>query len=384
MIAAVCAVWSLGAVREATPATTLHKVEDRVVYLDPMYYCAFPSVVVRGDGELLCAFRRAPSRRALWGAAQDSHTDPNSQLVLVRSGDGGQTWSREPELIFAHPLGGSQDPCLAALRDGGLVCTSYGWAQLPPERVKATTETLQHPPFAFLGGYVLRSDDDARTWHGPLIPAPVPGDVSRDALGKPTPAYNRGAMLERADGTLLWAVVRCDSLRPRRSSVHIVRSRDRGETWMYGGVVAADARVSFNETSLVETARGEVVAFLRTEGLRGRAAAARSIDGGATFAPWQDLGFVGHPFHALRLPDQRIILVYGYRQAPFGVRARLLGPDGADTSTAAEVVIRDDGGNGDVGYPWAALLPDGRIFVVYYFNKADGTRHIAASVLELR
>ncbi len=56
-----------------------------------------------------------------------THTDANSYLVLVRSHDG-ETWTREPELIYAHPLGGSQDPCLIQLRDKTLLCTSYGWA----------------------------------------------------------------------------------------------------------------------------------------------------------------------------------------------------------------------------------------------------------------
>ena len=46
--------------------------------------------------------------------------------------------------------------------------------------------------------------------------------------------------------------------------------------------------------------------------------------------------------------------------------------------------LRDDGANGDLGYPWAAVLPDGRVLVVYYMNIADGTRHIAGSLVEIR
>jgi hypothetical protein len=30
----------------------------------------------------------------------------------------GENWSKNPELIYAHPFGGSQDPCLLQLRDG--------------------------------------------------------------------------------------------------------------------------------------------------------------------------------------------------------------------------------------------------------------------------
>ena len=106
-------------------------------------------------------------------------------------------------------------------------------------------------------------------------------------------------------------------------------------------------------------------------------------DGGKSFAKWRDAGFVGHPFHPLRLKDGRVFLVYGYRQPPFGIRARLLNPDCTDIETAPEIVLRNDGGSGDIGYPWAALLPDGNVLVAYYFNIADGTRHIAATLVEI-
>jgi hypothetical protein len=44
---------------------------------------------------------------------------------------------------------------------------------------------------------------------------------------------------------------------------------------------------------------------------------------------------------------------------------------------------RDDAGNGDLGYPWAALISKHRALVVYYFNSGNGTRHIASTFLAL-
>ena len=363
-------------------ASGLKKIKDIIIYKDDMYYSTFPSLVVRKDGELLCAFRRAPNRRDLWGAPGYTHTDPNSYLELVRSKDGGKTWSK-PELIFAHPLGGSQDPCMVQLSDGSIVCTSYAWAMTPPEAAEKMKATLGHAPYYFLGGYVLRSDDDAKTWKGPFVPIALPTETTKDALGKPCPTFNRGAMMQGKDGRLYWAVVSLDDRSSHQSSVHLITSSDRGETWTYSCPIAKDDAITFNETSLIQTAKGDIVAFMRTDNMKGNLAYARSTDGGKSFGQWKDAGFFGHPFYALHLRDGRIFLIYGYRQAPFGIRAKILNAECTDIESAPEFIIRDDGGSGDIGYPWAVQMPDGKVLAAYYFNIKDGIRHIAGSLLEV-
>lgn len=369
----------------ASPTSSpITKARDFTIYEDPQFYCAFPSLVVRPDNSILCAFRRAPNRRLLW-EGNYSHTDANSYLVTVESGDGGASWSK-PRLMFAHPLGGSQDPCMLQLNDRSILCMSYGWAAVPDKKLKAMPDTIQHPGYGFLGGYVLRSDDGGGSWKGPFVPMHLANDVTSDVLGRPAATFNRGAPLQLVDGRILWAVVRVDragKMGTRLTSVHAIESTDRGETWKYLCPIAEDTKITFNETSLIQTAGGDVVAFLRTDGFDGKLAVARSRDGGKSFEKWQDGVFFGHPFHALCLPDGRIFLVYGYRKAPFGVRARVLNADATDFASAPEFIIRDDGGGVDVGYPWAGLLPDGNVMVAYYFNKQDGPRHIAGSVLRV-
>src|SRR5688572_7282750 len=91
-------------ISQVNSAAAPRVVEHVVVYEDPLFYVAFPSVVRRPDGELLLAFRRAPERRK-FGDGGVSHTDANSYLVSVRSKDGGKTWDKEPRLISAHPFG---------------------------------------------------------------------------------------------------------------------------------------------------------------------------------------------------------------------------------------------------------------------------------------
>lgn len=363
-------------------APGIRKVEDIVIYQDETFYSAFPSIVRRPGGELIVAFRRAPERRAL-GEKGSTHTDPNSYLVLVRSRDGGNTWSKEPELIYANPFGGSQDPCMVQLRSGTIVCTSYGWALLQPEVASQLNDSLRHGNFAFLGGYVLQSRDGGHSWRGPFYPPSVGADKTENVFRKPVPAYNRGAMCQGRDGRLYWVVAANTGTQPRRTENHLLISTDQGETWTYSCPVATDPKVTFNEASLYETPKGDLVAFIRTANFDDHTVVVRSTDGGKSFQPWEDAGFRGHPHHALRLPDRRLLLVYGYRHAPFGIRARVLNPECTDFSTAKELVLRDDGGNGDLGYPWASMISRKRALVVYYFNRANGIRHIAGTILEI-
>jgi len=372
--AAAGAALSTSAVAAPRP---LAKIKDLIIYKDPNFYSAFPSIVRRPDGELLAAFRRAPDRRRV-GAKGITHTDPNSNLVLVRSRNNGETWTTTPELIFAHPEAGSQDPCMVQLRDGSIVCASYGWYWLPPS-VQMPTDLKA--PYRFTGGYIVRSLDGGGTWQGPYIPPPVPGRNLKDAFGQPLPSYNRGAMCQGRDGRLYWVVAygREDKMYP--SDLHLLISADGGRTWTYSCRVAWDDKVEFNETSLYETPKGDLVAFIRTAKFDDHTVIARSTDGGKSFERWQDAGFQGHPHHALRLPDNRVWLVYGYRHKPYGIRARILDAECTNIATAPEIVLREDGGSGDLGYPWSAPLPGGRVITTYYFNTDnEGPRWIAGTI----
>jgi hypothetical protein len=369
--------------------TGIRKVKDIIVYKDSLFYSAFPSVVKRPDGEIMVAFRRAPDRR-LFGQQGISHTDPNSYLVMVRSRDG-ETWTNEPELIFAHPQGGSQDPCLLQLNDGTLLCTSYVWELIRPDADTVLNRKLTlvkgkskySPAFTFMGGYLIRSVDGGGTWKGPIYPTSVPADIQVDIFGNKLPAYNRGALCEGKNGRIYWAVAAKDSDSPSKTSVYLMTSDDKGLSWNYSAPIAVDKKISFDETSIIETPKGNLVAFLRTADMPNEySCIARSTDGGKSFQ-WQSLGFYGYPLHALRLPDSRVLLTYGYRHKPYGIRARILNAECTDFASAPELIIRDDGGSGDLGYSWSEMIDQNRVLVVYYFNHNNGNRYIAGSIIAI-
>jgi len=163
--------------------------------------------------------------------------------------------------------------------------------------------------------------------------------------------------------------------------LELIVSDDKGETWQHASHMASDEHVVFNETSLIETAGNDLIAFVRTASFDDHGVIIRSTDRGQTWDPWQDLGVIGHPYHAVTLPDGRVFLVYGYRHEPYGIRARTMDPECREL-LGEETVLRDDGGSGDLGYPWACVTADGRILTVYYINHDDGTRYIAGTLIE--
>lgn len=191
-------------------------------------------------------------------------------------------------------------------------------------------------------------------------------------------------MWESRDGFLYWAVAAQARLQPRLTETHLLASKDGGLTWEYRCPIAQDEKVTFNETALIETQGGALLAFMRTADYNDHTTIARSTDGGHSFAPWENAGFQGHPHCATHLPDGRILLVYGYRHEPFGIRARILDAEATNISESREYILRDDGGSGDLGYPWVAPIGNGKYLVAYYFNQNNETRHIAGTIVSVK
>jgi len=116
--------------------------------------------------------------------------------------------------------------------------------------------------------------------------------------------------------------------------------------------------------------------------LDGFARIVRSLDRGRTWEPVLKTPVWGFPQHLLPLRDGRLLMTYGYRRKPFGVRACLSSDQGRTWDVDNEIVIRMDGGTAagkprvvadeDLGYPTSVQLADGSMLTVYYHN-ADGS-----------
>jgi hypothetical protein len=122
----------------------------------------------------------------------------------------------------------------------------------------------------------------------------------------------------------------------------------------------------------------------------------KSDDGGQTWQFRSRVNDFGAPGSLVQMGDRRLVMVYGCRLPPFGIRAVVSEDEGV--TWGSEIIVRDDGGSWDLGYPNAWLAAPGKVGVIYYFNSKDdpvqvqpggtlagagGVRHIARSIFSI-
>ena len=96
---------------------------------------------------------------------------------------------------------------------------------------------------------------------------------------------------------------------------------------------------------------------------------------------FQRPGHGGNPPSLNQLSDGRLLLIYGNRDGPYTICARVSEDEGSGWS--GEIVLRGGGANGDMGYVRAVVLDDDSVVAAYYFNDrpdGDGERFIEATL----
>ncbi len=218
------------------------------------------------------------------------------------------------------------------------------------------------------------SSDRGKSWQGPYK----------------LPTYDRTGIAARTDYIVngkhdLMAFITAHKVNGREGRVFAVRTIDGGKNWNFVSWIGPEPNGFSIMPSSLRLSNSRILTTLRRkEGDQHWIDAWVTEDDGAT---WRFLnrpapstgGSVGNPPSLIRLKDGRLSLIYGYRAAPYGVRARLSNDQGLTWSD--ETVLRNDGGCWDLGYVRSMQRPDGRIVAVYYFNDApDRERYIAATI----
>lgn len=231
-------------------------------------------------------------------------------------------------------------------------------------------------------GYIQFSGDRGHSWQGPFR---MPSFGFSWIQVKPD-------YLVRPDGViLLFVTVGIGDGRAGTRFVAVYASPDGGTTWNYLAPIQSSAPdavfVNRYYASPVLFADGRILVALRCQ-IDARNAwpeIFESDDGGRSWRYLSRPSDWGGPTDLTLLNDGRLLAVYGYRVRPYGIRARVSEDDG--NTWGPELVLRDDAGSWDLGYPRTVKLSGGRVLTAYYFNRADdetqcdgGVRHIAATI----
>jgi sialidase-1 len=212
---------------------------------------------------------------------------------------------------------------------------------------------------AALGVWTIRSTNGGITWSSSI-----------DTL-----VNSPHGPIQLSDGRLLYAGKQL--WQGERNGV--CESTDDGLTWHWLAEIptrSGDDFHAYHELHAVEAAAGRLVVQIRNHNKNNdrETLQTESTDGGKTWTEPHTIGVWGLPSHLLRLKDGRLLMTYGFRQAPFGNRARVSDDNGQIWSEA--VVISDDGPDGDLGYPSTVQLADGSLLSVWYERMASSRKAV--------
>ena len=316
---------------------------------------AFPGVARLRNGDLVVVYREGTVHEV----------EPTGKVSLSRSRDGGRTW--EPRVtVLDRPRIDDRDPSVFAMSDGTVILTA--------------------------ADCLSTSSDMGRTWSSPL----------------PTPVFGPRGPVEDEEGNIVYGglqrVLQHNFTKiGSRSAVlqadAVFRSTDRGVSWRQAGIgtytlyMPGPLDYIWYDEPFMCVIPNRYWVFTARVDLDGFARIIRSPDRGKTWEPVIKTPVWGYPQHLLPLRDGRLLMSYGYRRAPAGVRVCLSNDDGATWDLANEIVLRQDGGtpegqerkviDWDLGYPVSVQLSDTTILTVYYHNTAGSNCFIAATFWDL-
>ena len=370
--------------------TLKNESDPIVIYREPHNYCSHPCIAKLAGGDWLVAFSACTQRLPY----THPPNDPQFINLISRSRDLGLSWE-SPRAAPNYDWYGVEVPGITQISNGDVLLNQWRFLWYPVELAKKlwsageqrcfiedsvthrwrpaeTGEDWEKHSYPYAraddGAYVHISRDSGATWE---LTVPVEIEPYQGAFSP------QGA-IQSKNGDLFLALGSHDH-DPLGSSF-LVRSRDHGRSWARPVEAARAHGLTFSEPSLAETHSGKLIMMSREEST-GHIFQSISSDGGASWAAPCQLPFWGFPTHCICLMDGRILIVYGRRRRPFGIRAAVSDDEGQTWSQ--EFVLRDDLPNGNLGYPSVIEYAPGCLFTTYYGEDAEGVTCIQGTYFTL-
>lgn len=337
--------------------------EHGVVAARPDQMYGWPGITRTADGDILVS-----------ASERIYHVAPQGRTVVIRSADGGGTWSLPQEIHNSEM--DDRDASLRTMPDGTVVLTSFSTTDWVPYVRAGEFIANRVIPGNWLGqwqdlverqgltkesparGWLMRSEDGGRTWSRPLD----------------TPTGQHAGPCATADGRLVYV-----GPGPLGSALPVSawESADKGDTWEKVGEIprpkGLPERTLLVENHLAETSPGRLVVLFRSEGWAEWddqfLYQSNSRDAGRTWTEAERLPVWGYPPHLLVLSSGALLCSYGHRRHPLTIRAMLSYDEGETWDYENCITLYELPVEHDFGYPVSVERSPGELVTVFYVNK---------------
>ncbi len=329
-----------------------------------------PAIAVAPQGAILAAAAGRYNGHGDWS---------NTDLMLRRSTDGGETWD-EQQVLVNDGVNTVDNPCFIVDAKRGEVHLMY--------------------QIGYARAYVKTSRDDGATWSPPQeVTAAFDEFRTRDGYPWQVIAMGPGHGITLRSGRLVVPAWLATDKKHRPSISTTVYSDDQGQTWHAGDVIVETTEETPNpsETELVELSDGRVLANVRNESKRHRRLFAVSADGATG---WSEPAFQEALYEPICMGGNATLTDADGATAALLYSAPNSGPGTGPTGKEGNrerrnLTVRlsaDDGKTwpisrvldaGPSGYSDMAVGPDGTIYLLYEAKSLEPTGPFIPATLTL-